>query len=264
MGNWDFRDSQEISLASSYLNTGYVIFKAKKDRIDLMKRIVESEVSEFTGLANVPLENIHTVIRIDASNQLRMKVLNKIWESDKFNRLYFEACREIVEILCGNELAMQKRIGMSVQLPGNFRDSLPIHADTWNGVSEYELNLLVPLIDCKNTMSLFILDRQSYDDAQNEFPGLLKESSEEAFNQLESRLTWIEIDYGSVLAFDQSLPHGFCINREKHTHWSLNCRFKSLFSPYRDKKLGEYFMPITTKACTFVGANYREPLRWLQ
>ena len=27
----------------------------------------------------------------------------------------------------------------------------------------------------------------------------------------------------------------------------LNCRFKGLNTPYWDKKLGEYFMPITVK-----------------
>ena len=153
----------------------------------------------------MPVEEIHTAVMKEQSNQLLLKILSKIWESDQFNRLYFECCREIVELLCGNELAMQKRIGMSVQLPGNVRDSLPIHADTWNGVSQYELNMLVPLVDCKKTMSLYILDRQSYRDSLSEFPGLLKESSEELFTKLESRLTWIEIDFGSILAFDQSL-----------------------------------------------------------
>ena len=68
----------------------------------------------------------------------------------------------------------------------------------------------------------------------------------------------IPINYGQILAFDQSLPHGYSLNEEDY-HWSINCRFKGLHTPYWDKKLGEYFMPITVKNCTRVGMDYIQP-----
>ena len=166
-------------------------------------------------------------------------------------------------MLCGNELAMQKKVGLSMQLPGNSGDALPIHSDTWNGVSPFDLNILIPLVDCRRTGSLYILERDAYKDALRLFPGLLRCSSDEIFQRLKGYLKWIEMSTNQVLAFDQTLPHGFCINRERSTHWSLNCRFKSIMSPYVDKLLGEYFMPITTKACTINGIDYQEPLEWL-
>ena len=73
----------------------------------------------------------------------------------------------------------------------------------------------------------------------------------------------IEIEHGNVLAFDQSLPHGYITNKESHAHWSLNCRFKGLHTPYWDKRLGEYFMPITTKSCTKIGLSYKHPTEWI-
>ena len=39
---------------------------------------------------------------------------------------------------------------------------------------------------------------------------------------------------------------GNIVNIEQETRWSMNCRFKSIFSPYGDKKIGEFFTPITT------------------
>ena len=39
----------------------------------------------------------------------------------------------------------------------------------------------------------------------------------------------------------------------------MNCRFKSLFSPYGDKKLGEFFEPISIKPATQIGFNYKIP-----
>ncbi|EMJ37439.1 hypothetical protein LEP1GSC079_0286 [Leptospira interrogans str. FPW1039] len=39
----------------------------------------------------------------------------------------------------------------------------------------------------------------------------------------------------------------------------MNCRFKSVFTPYGDKKLGEFFEPITLRAASKIGMEYRFP-----
>ena len=35
------------------------------------------------------------------------------------------------------------------------------------------------------------------------------------YEVLKDRLKWIELNYGDILAFDQSLPHGYSLNKEK-------------------------------------------------
>ena len=67
-------------------------------------------------------------------------------------------------------------------------------------------------------------------------------------------------NYGNFIIFNQNLPHGNIVNVENETRWSINCRFKSFFSPYGDKKIGEFFVPITTKPMTELGLNYKSPL----
>ena len=32
-----------------------------------------------------------------------------------------------------------------------------------------------------------------------------------------------------------------------------------VFSPYKDKKIGEFFIPVTTRAMTEIGINYKDP-----
>ena len=61
------------------------------------------------------------------------------------------------------------------------------------------------------------------------------------------------------MIFNQSLPHGNIVNKETQTRWSLNCRFKSVFSPYRDKKIGEFFEPITLKPVSELAIDYNLP-----
>ena len=86
-----------------------------------------------------------------------------------------------------------------------------------------------------------------------------KHDSKSLFNLYKNRFKWINIKFGEVLIFNQCLPHGNVENITTETRWSLNCRFKSLFSPYGDKKLGEFFEPININATTTIGIDYKDP-----
>ncbi len=253
-------------MSGIYTDEGYLIEDADYHYLELMKKEIESAFSEFTTLQKkkcVTLENAHQVIANDESNDLRLYIMQKISAGTSFQRNYYNSAKSIIHHLCGNELAMQKRPGLSINLPGNNSDILPIHADTWNGVSPFELNIWIPFVDCSDSMCLYILKREKYQERLKTCQGLLNLTSDELFNELRNDLTWIPIKYGKILAFDQSLPHGYSLNVETSSHWSMNCRFKGLHTPYWDKKLGEYFMPITVKNCTRLGIKYKHPDQWV-
>ena len=76
---------------------------------------------------------------------------------------------------------------------------------------------------------------------------------------MEGDLVWLEIPYGETLVFNQNLLHGNIVNAEDETRWSTNCRFKGVFTPYADKKLGEFFEPISLRAASRMGLDYRLP-----
>jgi len=263
--SWDFRSSQELLLSNTYTKEGYVIADADFKYLECMKDAIETSFREFLsaqGKQYKALIDAHQAISHEQSNDLRLYIMHKISEGTNFQRNYYKAAKKIIHQLCGNELAMQKRPGLSINLPNNHNDVLPIHADTWNGVSPFELNIWIPFVDCSDSMCLYILKREKYNRRLANSRGLLSLTSDELFNELRSDLTWIPIKYGKILAFDQSLPHGYSLNIEKQSHWSMNCRFKGLHTPYWDKKLGEYFMPITVKNCTRLGMNYEHPEAW--
>ena len=79
------------------------------------------------------------------------------------------------------------------------------------------------------------------------------------FNFVKKDLEWLEVKYGEVLIFNQTLPHGNRVNLEKESRWSMNCRFKGVFTPYGDKKIGEFFEPIVLKPASICGLNYNLP-----
>ncbi len=264
--SWDFREPDELLMGDSYQKDGYIIENADQRYLGLMRDAIEEAYLQYIhtrGLVRTSLENAHRTISNSESNNLRLFVMQKLFEGTAFHRSYYNCAKHIIHNLCGNELAMQKRPGLSINLSRNPNDILPIHADTWNGVSPFELNIWIPFVDCNDSMCLYILKRDAYHTRLAETTALLRLSSDDLFDELSDDLTWIHIKYGQVLAFDQSLPHGYTLNKENVTHWSTNCRFKGLHTPYWDKKLGEYFMPITVKNCTRLGMSYKHPENWI-
>lgn len=263
---WDFRDEKELVISEEYEQVGYVIKDGDLKYIDLMRDEIKLSFNKFTknkGREVSNLEDAHQLIKHDESNDLRLHIMHQLAKTNEFNKNYYCAAKNTIHSLCGNELAMQKRPGISINLPNNYNDILPIHADTWNGVSPFELNIWIPFVDCSNSMCLYILSREEYKKKLKNSKGLLRLSSDDLFNELRESLTWIPIKYGQVLAFDQSLPHGYSLNTELFSHWSMNCRFKGLHTPYWDKKLGEYFMPISVRSSTRLGINYEQPENWI-
>ena len=83
--------------------------------------------------------------------------------------------------------------------------------------------------------------------------------SDDIYNSIKKDLVWLDVKFGQIVIFDHSLPHGNIVNKELETRWSMNCRFKSIFTPYKDKRLGEYYEPITLKPASRRGMEYKFP-----
>lgn len=175
-------------------------------------------------------------------NSLRLasiKDLNKI--NDIKERLYLSTCGEI-DKLVGSELAIQRNINLSFQLPSDSSSLLPIHSDVWAGNSPFEIVLWIPFVDVCKTKSLYLLPKnesKKYVDGK-----ILEEFNlDEIFANEKDHFVWPNMKFGQALIFSHSLLHGNVVNREDEARISLNLRFKGLNSPYGSKSLGDYFIP---------------------
>ena len=257
----NFLSKKENDLSNKFISNGYTIIDVenKKSLNYIYKTILQATKNFLKTKKKIDLNYIHKIISVDDLNNFRLKIINSI-SDDKLARYhYFNLARESIYSLVGNELMMQKSINLSIQFPNDNNSLLPIHSDVWSGDSPYEINLWLPLVDCYKTKSMYILEKKNYDFFEKIVKKKKIVSSLEIFNKLKNKIKWLKINYGKCLIFNQSLPHGNVVNKEKQTRWSMNCRFKNIFSPYGDKKIGEFFLPITTRAMTEVGMNYKSP-----
>ena len=154
---------------------------------------------------------------------------------------------------------MQNRINLSIQLPKDKSSLLPLHSDIWSGDSPFEVVIWIPLVNCYQTKTMYLLPPKYYKKIEKNFTKYSGNSSEVFFNKIKKNVEWIKINFGEILIFNQALPHGNIVNNEKETRWSMNCRFKSIFSPYGDKKIGEFFEPITLRVASELAIKYKLP-----
>jgi sporadic carbohydrate cluster 2OG-Fe(II) oxygenase len=260
----NFLNNLEKTISKEFLFKGYIIKKiSNKKSLNYITLLINNAIKSSLGGKRYfsDLNKFHNIIPSESLNEIRLKIINKINQDKNLRFHYFNLARDIIYVLAGNELMMQKNINLSIQFPNDDSSLLPIHSDVWSGDSPYEINLWVPLVDCYRTKSMYILEQKNLEYFLDEMQKRKIRSSDDIFKLVKNKLKWLTVNYGEYLIFNQALPHGNIVNKEKETRWSMNCRLKSLFSPYGDKKIGEFFLPITTRAMTEIGKNFKYPFK---
>ena len=71
-----------------------------------------------------------------------MNIIKKINQDLIFKKNYFLSSKDILYAIVGNELSMQNRINLSIQLPKDNSSLLPLHSDIWSEDSPFEVVIL--------------------------------------------------------------------------------------------------------------------------
>jgi sporadic carbohydrate cluster 2OG-Fe(II) oxygenase len=260
-----FLSKNEKKISTQYLKHGYVIQDIDDTkslnwiRDYFAKIIIKSLPNLKKRKPDNILNNIHKFVKISDLNKFRLDIFNKINTNSNFRENFYKISKSLVDVIVGNEIAMQLRVNLSIQMPKDNSSLLPVHADTWSGVSPFETVVWLPLVDCYDTKSMYILPPDKNKNLNKLFLSKKIKKSEDVYKIIKKDLIWLNVKYGQIVIFDQSLPHGNRINKENETRWTMNCRFKSIFTPYADKKIGEFYEPITLKAASKRGITYKLP-----
>lgn len=260
-----FITESEKKMSEEYLDNGYIIRKIDDtEALDWIRNkfclLINHTLPETNDIeAEELLNNIHKYVSVSKLNEFRLKIIQGINSEEIFREMYFRVARNYLEALVGNELAMQLRINLSIQLPQDDSSLLPVHSDVWSGDSPFEVVVWLPLVNCYGSKAMYILPPDKSAELVEKFAIKASGSSETLFQSIKNDVQWLDVSYGEVLIFDQGLPHGNRINEENESRWSMNCRFKGVFTPYGDKKIGEFFEPITLRAASQKGMAYKLP-----
>ena len=234
------------------IKDGYFKFKLNEklfsNNLIILKNIISKKIkSKYT------LENFHNYCTVNNLNDLRLYVFKEINKNKKFKSNLFNSSKENVELCVGSELC-NSDINLSIQYPHDTSSLLDMHTDFFSGESLFQVNLWVPFVNVKKTQSLFIINPKNSIDILKEIKNKKKISFKGLMKKNQKKMKWIDVKKGEAIIFSPNCLHGNVINKEKYTRWSINIRYKNLFSPYtnyrNEKQIGSFYKPLTVKGIT--------------
>ncbi len=261
-----FLSQDEEQISAGFLTEGYHRFPlAHPQLLEQLRALIHGWAMEILQLDPAPdvatfFDQTHQYVTVAGLNSFRMELIRRLTASTHLKTWLYHLAKEPLHLLVGNELAMQRALNLSIQLPEDTSSILPLHSDVWSGNSPYEVVFWLPLVDCYRTRSMYVLPRVLSDPVLADFKRYSALSAEAFYQELESQVQFVDVPLGQGLIFSHSIIHGNRINQEGLSRWSMNIRFKSLLSPYGSKEVGESFLPITVRPATRIGYAYREPI----
>tara|TARA_B100000780_G_scaffold273048_1_gene236085 strand:- start:503 stop:1315 length:813 start_codon:yes stop_codon:yes gene_type:complete len=252
----------------AFQKNGYLIKKI--DDLESLK-YVSQQIFKYLGKkdsllskykTHLSLRKIHKDIKKSKLNDLRVFVINELNKNQKFSECYYKIAKNVLDIIVGNEVAIQKKINLSIQVPNDTDSMLPMHSDIYAGESPFEVVVWTPLTNVEpNSMSMFITDPKNNSKINNMVTNTKTQTIFDIYKKYKNKFKFIKINYGEILIFSPILLHGNIVNKTNESRVSLNCRFKGLLSPYdvfnkTHRNIPHFFKPLTTKPITKVGFNF--------
>jgi len=263
----DFFTPAEAELSRELLHNGYVIRDVDdRSALDEFRAMMVKLACDHLG-CKVPadhgafLNSIHQQVKPEKLNDLRLFVFRSMNDLRWLRPTYYALGRSLLAALVGNELAMQNRVNLSIQMSNDNSSLLDMHSDVYGGETPFQVVQWLPLVDVFATKSMFILPSPKSKAVAKRINTLKEGGMTQLYDQVKEDLVFLNIPYGKVLIFDSSCLHGNTVNAEPTSRWSVNCRFTGLFTPYTsyEKKLGSFYLPITTRAASRIGMRYEQP-----
>ena len=244
---------------NNFYNTGYDIFTPKMLKVvnflnqqiyNYTDQYFDSiEIKKLFKNADNFLNNFHKLnISEDEINEYRIELFKHINKDEALlNKIFKVLEKDLIKIF-GPDIVGQKNVGLVIQRPKD-TGVFPIHRDAPPN-SNHEIVFWIPLVDCFGTKNMSIINK----DQNMNVLKMFSENKKNQYNKIQSYYKKFgklnKIDKGQVLAFWTGLFHYIPINQETSSRWSLNLRFKNLFSPYGIKGYPDYFKLIRKSEIT--------------
>lgn len=232
------------------IKNGYFKFNLNKKNYTSIKIILNKYIQKITGFKKVNLKKFHRKFKISDLNELRLELFKNLNKNKIFKKNVFDSAKENIEICVGSEICASDA-NLSIQFPYDETSLLSMHTDFFSGESLFQVNLWIPFVSVKKTQSMFIVN------PSNSIKILKKIKNDKNLNFetidkiYKSKMKWINLREGEAILFSPNCLHGNVVNKEKNTRWSINVRYKNIFSPYslikNEKKIGTFYKPISLK-----------------
>lgn len=251
----EYRWYAKIIMSHLIYTDGFQKFKVEKKKFNQLKKLKKLilKVSEKAIKKKIKrAEEIHKIIKDgDNFNEVKLKIISKMNKLE-INKILFSILKENLIKIFGPDIAVQKKVNLVIQRPFD-KNFVTLHKDSPPN-SLHELVVWMPLMDCKKTNAFKFLNIESSKKIEKMFKNKVNEKKIKQFAKKKSFS--VNTNFGEFIIFWTGVYHYSGMNCENSTRWSLNLRYKNLFTPYGAKAYLDYFEPINYSNLTKLNIDY--------
>lgn len=230
---------------NEFLKKGYIILNIPENKMSFlseMKKKIKDKSQKFIQLkrdSEFELNKFHyyKLKKKNNLNDLRMEIMKEINNNMNTQKEIYETISDFLDFCLGPDIATQKIVNLVIQKP-NDNERAPFHKDG-PVASNYEVVLWVPLVDCYKTMNMYLFENKLHDRTKNFLKSNSNNQSLDTYSKKFGTLN--SVKFGQILVFWTNVFHYIPVNKENDTRWSLNLRYKNLFTKYGTKNILDYY-----------------------
>ena len=146
-------------------------------------------------------------------------------------------------------------------MPNDKNSLLDLHSDIYAGESPFQVVVWLPLVDAYSSKSMFFTQPKYNKIMNSKLLNTNEFTAKKMYLKNKKKFKFLNVKFGDILIFSPLILHGNTVNKSKETRFSLNCRFKSLLSPYdvlvkSHRNIPNFYRPLNIKPMTKIGFNY--------
>ena len=118
--------------------------------------LLELKKNLILTLGNENLEEIHKKVSQENINELRIKAFRSINLIDDWKKKLLNLIKPNIYEILGLDLAIQKKLNLSIQMPGDKNSILEKHIDLRTGDSPFQRVIWIPITEAFGTNAMYM------------------------------------------------------------------------------------------------------------
>lgn len=244
----------------------YAIFSNENpNNVDLFTRVIQESAATFLGHEVEDLSMLHQYVTAGQVNALRLQAFHALNAIPDWKERYYALAEQRLKALFGPDISIQIKLNLSIQLPDDDGSLLMLHSDTLSGQSPFECVLWTAITDAFDSNAMYIYNIEDSQRLYDIMPSYQHKGMLQLFEENKSGAKSLNVDAGTNILFSSTMFHGNQTNKTNRTRVSLNCRFKSLFSPEyasvpHERVTGTFYEPLFLSPITQIGLAYNDQI----
>ncbi len=242
----------------------YAVFpNAQPETFARFRKVFKDVAEEFVGYPIEDLNLLHKYVTVEQINPLRVKIFNALNALPNWKKDYYSLAADQLSAMFGPDISIQIKLCLSIQMPNDAGSVLMMHSDTMSGQSQFECVLWTAVTDAFDSNAMYIFHPPESQKIYDALPSYQHRGMNELFEDNKKDAVIANAKMGDCILFSSTLFHGNQLNKTDKTRISLNCRFKSLFSPEyaavpHERTTGTFYEPLFMSPVTKIGLAYNE------